>query len=115
MSQISRGSIANSDRRYEKQKIKQETIMKKIVGQYITRHGELKAIFAVSHSVMKPREIIIGERYEMAYRLGNSVAYLEAELDEVTDDYRTLFFKNPDATKKRIGIPLNSIIKFYLK
>ena len=95
---------------------KAEAIMKKIVGQYITRHGELKAIFAVSHSVMKPREIIIGERYEIAYRLGNNVGYLEAKLVEVTDNFRTLFFENPDPLKtKKIGIPLNSILKYYLK
>jgi len=108
--------IYHSRIREERTSLEKEAIMRKIVGQYITRHGELKAIFAVSHAVMKQREIIVGERYEIAYKLGNNVGYLESKLVQVTDDYRTLFFENPDVTKtKRIGIPLNSILKFYLK
>jgi len=95
--------------------LKTENSMRKIVGQYITRNGELKAIYGVQSSVMRPRDIIVGESYEIAYRLPYSVGYLNAKLKFYTDDYRTLFFENPTNPNRTIGIPIMSILKFYLK
>jgi membrane-bound lytic murein transglycosylase MltF len=89
--------------------------MRKIVGQYTTTRGELKAIYDVSKSVMRHKDIEIGCEYELAYKLGRFDAYLKATLVLVTDDNRTLFFKNPERENNLIGIPIMNVLKYYKK
>jgi len=88
--------------------------MRKIVGQYTTRLGELKAIYSVQGSIMKSKDIEIGCRYELAYKLGRFEGYLNATLAFTTDDHRTLFFKNPEGIG-HIGIPTMNILKYIKK
>lgn len=94
---------------------KSQETMRKIVGQYITKNGELKAIYSVHGATMRPKDILFGHYYEIAYTLGRGTAYLNAKLISSTDDFRTLFFQNPDNPNKTIGIPIMSIKRFYLK
>jgi len=89
--------------------------MRKIVGQYTTRNGELKAIYSVKDSAMKHRDIEIGATYEIAYKLGRFEGYLKSILVQVTDDNRTLFFKHPDPARHLIGIPVMNVIKYVKK
>jgi hypothetical protein len=88
--------------------------MRKIVGQYTTRMGELKAIYSVQGSVMKHKDIELGCRYELAYKLGRFEGYLNAVLMFTTDDHRTLFFKNPEGIG-HIGVPIMNILKYIKK
>ena len=87
-------------------------IMRKIVGQYTTRHGELRAIYSVANSIFKHKDIEIGSKYDIQYKLGKKDAYLSGVLDFVTDGNRTLFFKTEGKT---IGIPIMSIVKYIIK
>lgn len=89
--------------------------MRKIVGQYTTKNGELRAIYSTKESVLKHRDIEIGAIYEIAYRLGTGDSYLKSELIMHTDDFRTLFFRHPDPSRKLIGIPLMNILKYVKK
>lgn len=90
-------------------------IMRKIVGQYTTRNGELRAIYSVKESAMKHRDVEIGATYEIAYKLGRFEGYLKSILVQVTDDNRTLFFKHPDPSRGLIGIPIMNVIKYVKK
>lgn len=87
-------------------------IMRKIVGQYTTRHGELRAIYSVANSIFKHKDIEIGMKYDIQYKLGNKDAYLSGTLELATEGNRTLFFKTEG---KSIGIPIMSIVKYIRK
>lgn len=89
--------------------------MRRVLSTYISRHGNPVAIYAIQGSVMRNKEVEIGATYEIVYRLGLGDNYLKAELTEVTDDYRTLFFRNPENPIKRIGIPIMNILKYVKK
>lgn len=89
--------------------------MRRVISTYISRHGNPVAIYAIQGAVMRNKEVEVGSIYEMVYRLGIGDSYLKAELIMVTDDNRTLFFRNPDEPTKTIGIPIMNIIKFVKK
>jgi len=88
-------------------------IMRKIVGQYTTRHGELRAIYSVANSVFKHKDIELGGKFDIQYKLGNKDAYLSGVLELATEGNRTLFFKTTEG--KSIGIPIMSIVKYIRK
>lgn len=88
-------------------------IMRKIVGQYTTRHGELRAIYSVANSIFKHKDIELGSKFEIQYKLGNKDAYLSGVLELATEGNRTLFFKTTEG--KSIGIPIMSIVKYIKK
>lgn len=88
-------------------------IMRKIVGQYMTRHGELRAIYSVANSIFKHKDIILGSKFDIQYKLGNKDAYLSGVLELATEGNRTLFFKTTEG--KSIGVPIMSIFKYIKK
>jgi hypothetical protein len=88
-------------------------IMRKIVGQYTTRHGELRAIYSVANSIFKHKDIELGGKFDIQYKLGNKDAYLSGVLELATEGNRTLFFKTNEG--KSIGIPIMSIVKYIRK
>lgn len=88
-------------------------IMRKIVGQYTTRHGELRAIYSVANSVFKHKDVEVGMIYDIQYKLGKKDVYLSGELVYVTDGNRTLFFKIKEG--RTVGIPIMSIINYIIR
>lgn len=88
-------------------------IMRKIVGQYTTRHGELRAIYSVANSIFKHKDIELGGKFDIQYKLGNKDTYLSGVLELATEGNRTLFFKTTEG--KSIGIPIMSIVKYIRK
>ncbi len=87
--------------------------MRKIIGQYTTINGEIKAIYEIKGAVIKPKDIIIGSKYEVEFRLGQRfLKYIVGKLVEVTDNNRTLFFEVED---KRIGVPIMNIVNYVRK
>lgn len=89
--------------------------MRKIIGQYTTRNGDLKAIYSVSGAIFKTKDIEIGAWYEIEYLLGKSEMYLKGKLVSATDGNRTLFFKLEDSKRKSIGIPIMNILRYVKK
>lgn len=89
--------------------------MRRVISTYISRHGNPVAIYAIQGAVMRNKEVEVGATYEMVYRLGIGDNYLKAELIMVTDDNRTLFFRNPENPIKAIGVPIMNILKFVKK
>jgi len=89
--------------------------MRKVISTYISRHGNPVAIYSTYGTIFRSKDIELGATYELAYKLGRGDAYLKAELIMVTENNRTLFFKNPDDEDKLIGIPTMNIIKYYKK
>ena len=86
--------------------------MRKIIDSYVTRKGELKAIYSTGGSKLKHKEIEQYGVYEINYKLGGKEAFLKGKLMGWTDEFRTLFFK---VDGKEIGVPINNITAYVRK
>lgn len=86
--------------------------MRKIVDSYITRKGELRAIYSTGGSKVKHKDIELNGIYEINYKLGGKESFLRGKIVGWTDEYRTIFFRTET---NEIGVPINNITAYVRK
>jgi len=86
--------------------------MRKIVDSYVTRKGELRAIYSTGGSKFKHKDIELKGIYEINYKLGGKESFLKGQIIGWTEEYRTIFFK---VDGKEIGVPINNITAYVRK